>query len=224
MKKKHYFIKTVLVLALIFGFFTYAYNFPRTMELLDEKINTVAAFSGKETDIKVFEGCHEFAEKTVNEILYYIEVIKYNIKENFPEKGELPSVIFTCLGNFPTESRNITSNYGERVNPILEKEEVHTGIDIAAALGSDITASWPGAVKETGFSKIYGNYVIVEHSKDFFTKYCHLSKISVAENEFITAGEKLGEAGSTGLSTGSHLHFEVIVEGIKIDPRECLLI
>ena len=71
------------------------------------------------------------------------------------------------------------------------------------------------------FDEIYGNYIVVEHSDGFLTKYCHLSKITANENDYVFANDKIGEVGSTGRSTGNHLHFEVIIEGRKIDPMEC---
>ena len=82
---------------------------------------------------------------------------------------------------------------------------------VSNALGSTIDNS----------SSIYGKYIIMEHSKGFFTKYCHLSEITVKKGDFVLSGSKIGEAGSTGRSTGSHLHFEVIIDGRNIDPKEC---
>ncbi len=198
---------------------TYAYFFPSTMELLDEKITEGFALNGEFT---FFSECSSFAKTAVNKAAYYIELIIYNIEGNSEEKREISPVIFTCWGYFPTESDNITSNFGEREHPIYSKVDFHTGIDIAAACGAKVAASWPGTVTEIGCDEIYGNYVVIEHSSEFFTKYCHLSKITVSENAFVNAGEKIGEAGSTGLSTGSHLHFEVSVDKKNIDPESCI--
>ncbi len=218
---KRVFIRVIFAALAIALFLTYAYFFPRTMELLDEKVTE--GFDLKE-NFDFFSKCSSFAKTAVNEALYYIELIKYNIKENSEEKRDISPVIFTCLGSFPSESYNVTSNFGEREHPIYGKADFHNGIDIALPLGSDVTASWPGTVIKTGNDEIYGEYVIVEHSSGFFTKYCHLSKITVGEKALVKAGEKLGEAGSTGLSTGSHLHFEVTVDGKNIDPESCVVI
>ena len=144
-----------------------------------------------------------------------------NIENNYEENGKLPLVVFSCSADFPVETNLITSDFGSRKDPFSGKEDIHTGIDIAAEEGSDVVAAWPGKIMETGFDDIYGNYIIIEHSNDFYTKYCHLSKICVEENEYVLAKEKIGEAGNTGRSTGSHLHFEVMVDGVKIDPMEC---
>ncbi len=216
---KHKFIKVFFAGILTVGIFAYAYFFPTTMAYLDSAVNKVFA---PEKPFEIFENFSEFSKITINKALYYIDIIKNNIEGNMPESKEIPTVLFTCLGKFPTKNIAVTSAFGIREHPIYKSEDFHTGLDIAAPKGADITASWPGTVFETGNDEIYGNYVIIEHSSGFKTKYCHLSKISVEENDFVLAGEKLGEAGNTGLTTGSHLHFEVSVDGKNIDPESCI--
>ena len=70
-------------------------------------------------------------------------------------------------------------------------------------------------------SEIYGNYIVIMHSRSLFTRYCHLSEISAGFGKFVSAGEAIGRAGSTGWATGSHLHFEIIAGGNAVDPRKC---
>ena len=199
----------------------YAYFFPATMKLFDKNINRLLVLTKQDMICSFFEDYSDFAKKSIDSILYKIETIIYNIENNYEENKKIPLVVFSCLADFPLENRAVASDFGSRKDPFSGKEDFHTGIDIAAEEGSNVTAVWPGKIKETGFDDIYGNYIIVEHSKDFYTKYCHLSKICVMKNEYVLAKEKIGEAGNTGRSTGSHLHFEVIVNGIKIDPLEC---
>lgn len=223
-KKRHFIFLKILAALLIFallGF--YAYSFPKTMELLDEKINEIINVAGGNYDISPFSDFSVFAKKVFNSAIYYYEIIKSNFNGAFPETAPLPVMIFSCAAEFPLESGRITSGFGKRADPISKKEDSHSGLDIAAEFGSDVTAAWPGKIFETGFDKIYGKYIIIEHSEGFFTKYCHLSKICVGEENFVFAGEKIGEAGSTGRSTGNHLHFEVEINGIKFDPMECFV-
>ena len=153
--------------------------------------------------------------------LYLIDIIKWNTEEKNFDTSPLPVAVITNAASFPSEGKTVTSGFGERINPISDNPEKHLGIDIAAPMGSGIFAAWPGKIEETGFDNIYGNYIVIKHSKNFYTRYCHLSKITCEEEDFIKAKDKIGEAGSTGFSTGSHLHFEVIVDGIHIDPKEC---
>ncbi len=220
-KKHHYFLSLLLFLAAFAGITYYACSFPVTMELLDNEINKIILKTNDESDFSFFSDFSEFANDIVNEAIYIAEIIKNNIDGIFGEIKPITGFIFTSAGNFPLDNINITSEYGERINPITDNEEIHNGIDIASPEGADIYSLWPGTVSETGYDNIYGNYIIIEHSEDFFTKYCHLSKISVNLNDFINFGEIIGKTGSTGYSTGSHLHLEVVIDGINIDPMEC---
>lgn len=221
-KIKHHFIGFILVAAVFAGIIYYACSFPKTMELLDEAAEKILKIAGIESDINVFSDFSEFSKKTVEKAIYWAEVIKENINERTADGKKLPVAIITCAAKFPSEGKWITSGFGFRKDPISGETGMHNGIDIAASYGSDVVAAWSGKVIETGFDDIFGNYIILEHSDGFLTKYCHLSAVSTEENAFVKAGEKIGEAGSTGRSTGSHLHFEVLVGGRNIDPKECL--
>lgn len=216
-RKNNTVLKSIFLLIIVSGIFAYSYSFPKTMELLDKKASEI--FNGKE--ITVFSDFSKLSNIIINDILYIIELIEINFNERDFDTSPLPVAIITNAAFFPAEVRTVTSDFGKREDPITGKIDNHSGIDIAAPVGSTIFSAWPGTVKETGFDDIYGKYVVVEHSDDFFTKYCHLSKISVNEGDFINASEKIGEAGSTGRSTGSHLHFEVMIDGQNINPSEC---
>ncbi len=219
-KKRYIIIKTLIFTAVFAGFSVYAFYFPSTMNLLDKSVNRLLKTVGVDKEITAFSDYSEFVSKAADYINYAAEIVAENINGK-NEKRSFSPVLTSCAAKFPLKSRNITSDFGKRPDPINGNEDRHSGIDIAAAEGSDVTAAWPGRIEETGFDDIYGNYIIIEHSKDFFTKYCHLSMIDVSENEFVRAEEKIGEAGNTGRSTGSHLHFEVIINGMEIDPMEC---
>ena len=220
-RKKHVFLKIPVLILIFCGLVLYAGAFPVTMKLLDEKIETFLKFCKIEREFSVFSDFSSFSQKTIDKAEYWLEIIKENAEEKGLDFEKVPVVLLTCAADFPAENLKITSYFGLRNDPISDFEDFHSGIDIAAEKGSTISAAWPGKVIETGFDNIYGKYIIVEHSKDFLTKYCHLSEITVKEEDFVFAEEKIGEAGNTGRSTGNHLHFEVIVEGRKIDPVEC---
>ena len=223
-RKKFGFIKFFVLILIFCGMMIYSASFPVTMELLDERVTGVLALIGAEKDFSGFKKFSDFSRKTINKAELFIEIIRENIEGESSEPKKVPTFLITCAGSFPAEGHNITSAFGNRKDPFSEKEDFHSGIDISASKGSGIFAAWPGKVFKTGYDGVYGKYVIIKHSEKFFTKYCHLSKIHAKENDFINSGEIIGEAGSTGRSTGSHLHFEVIVDGRKIDPAECLKI
>jgi len=126
-------------------------------------------------------------------------------------------VIVSAKGSYPVYG-TVTSPFGYREHPIWGKEEFHKGIDIAAPAGSDIFSAYPGEVIEKGFSQIYGNYIKIEHSTGVQTVYCHCSKIIADEGTVVREGERIALVGSTGVSTGPHLHFGLIINGRYADP------
>lgn len=119
----------------------------------------------------------------------------------------------------PVQGARITSRFGYRTHPITGKKGFHTGLDLAAAEGMPISAVYYGKVTKTGEDDSWGKYVLVEHSDGFETFYCHLSEIYAEKGAVIRQGETLGLVGSTGMSTGPHLHFEVRINGIRVDPE-----
>lgn len=122
----------------------------------------------------------------------------------------------------PVKNARLTSPFGYRTNPVSGNYGFHTGIDLAAPEGTPISASFYGEVVETGESDVWGKYVLMRHSDSFETYYCHMSEIYAAEGAVIRQGETIGLVGSTGWSTGPHLHFEVRINGIRVDPERLL--
>ena len=112
----------------------------------------------------------------------------------------------------------LTSGYGFRDHPVDGEEDFHAGLDIAAAEGTAIECAADGQVMRTGYNAERGNYVIVRHENGVQTLYQHMSCIFVRDGETVQIEQRLGTVGSTGYSTGPHLHFELIVNGIRMDP------
>lgn len=113
---------------------------------------------------------------------------------------------------------NISSPFGYRINPISDKLSFHTGIDIAANAGENICAAYYGMVEETGADDVFGNYVKINHGNGIETLYAHCSEILVKTGEMVNGGDKIALVGSTGWSTGPHLHFSIIIDGIYCNP------
>jgi len=116
----------------------------------------------------------------------------------------------------------ITSPFGPRLHPILGYTRMHTGADMTAPLGQDIRAGAAGRVILASTYGGYGLTVIIDHGGGMTTLYAHQSKVFVVAGEQVTAGETVGEAGSSGLATGPHLHFEVRINGTPVDPADYL--
>ena len=112
----------------------------------------------------------------------------------------------------------ISSRFSWRVNPFTGRRTFHNGIDMAAPQGTPIYAALGGTVIATGWDNVYGKYVTVAHHSGYKTLYGHMSKITVKKGAHVTTATKLGEVGSTGQSTGPHLHFTVYKNGSPINP------
>ncbi len=122
----------------------------------------------------------------------------------------------------PVKGEN-TSDFGMRKHPVTGAHKMHKGMDIAAPTGTPVQATKSGKVVETGYDADgAGNYVVVDHGGGVKSKYFHLSEIDVKEGQDLKAGQQLGKVGSTGMSTGPHLHFEVHVNGEAVDPEPLL--
>jgi murein DD-endopeptidase MepM/ murein hydrolase activator NlpD len=113
----------------------------------------------------------------------------------------------------------VNSEFGTRFSPWARIEEFHTGIDIAAPRGTEVRAPAAGTVTLAGPHPEYGLAVIIDHGQEISTVYAHLSKIRVARGQGVTRGMEIGLTGSTGRSSGPHLHYEILVSGRPVNPR-----
>lgn len=113
----------------------------------------------------------------------------------------------------------VTSEYGWRVHPVYGTRKLHAGMDFGAAYGSAIHAAGSGVVVTAGWMGGYGNAVVIDHGGGVATLYGHQSRLAVSAGRRVSAGQVVGYVGSTGLSTGPHLHFEVRVNGSPVNPR-----
>ncbi len=112
----------------------------------------------------------------------------------------------------------ISSPFGYRINPISDKLSFHTGIDIAAKSGDKVCAAYYGLIEETGEDDVFGKYVKINHGNGIETFYAHCSKIAVKTGDMVNGGDTIARVGSTGWSTGPHLHFSIIIDGIYCNP------
>ena len=113
----------------------------------------------------------------------------------------------------------IASGFGFRIDPIYKTRKSHMGLDFAAPSGTPIYATANGIVKFSGFSTSgYGNHVIINHGFGYETLYGHMVRVGATQGQQVKRGQVIGYVGSTGKSTGPHLHYEVIKRGTKVDP------
>ncbi|HEY0501919.1 MAG TPA: M23 family metallopeptidase [Lysobacter sp.] len=122
----------------------------------------------------------------------------------------------------PVSPVRITSGFGRRHDPLGRGDAFHSGIDFAGAVGTPVHASGDGVVTQARYSKDYGNVVMIDHGQGVVTLYAHNSRLEVRTGDVVLAGQEIAKMGSTGRSTGPHLHFEVRQSGQRIDPGRYL--
>ena len=142
-------------------------------------------------------------------------VLEAQMFEQAVKKKLLPTIL-------PVSGTYNASSYGMRIDPFSGQHTMHEGIDFLADTGTPIIAAAGGVVHFAGFHPQYGNMIDVDHGNDLVTRYAHTSKLLVKEGDLIRRGRKIAEVGSTGRSTGSHLHFEVRFKGVPQNPGRFL--
>jgi murein DD-endopeptidase MepM/ murein hydrolase activator NlpD len=122
----------------------------------------------------------------------------------------------------PVSDGNLGSEFGWRIDPITGRSALHTGLDFQADSGKPVLAAAGGVVVVHEYHPAYGNMVEIDHGNDLVTRYAHASAVYVKKGDIVRRGQKIAAVGSTGRSTGAHLHFEVLVQGVPQDPQKFL--
>jgi hypothetical protein len=122
----------------------------------------------------------------------------------------------------PVQAGHLGSSFGWRIDPFTGRSALHTGLDFQADPGTSILAAAGGVVVTQEMHPAYGNMVEIDHGNDLITRYAHASRVWVKKGDLIKRGQKVADVGTTGRSTGPHLHFEVLVQGVQQDPHKFL--
>jgi murein DD-endopeptidase MepM/ murein hydrolase activator NlpD len=155
------------------------------------------------------------------------------LNRQFADSGEQLSVLESMLFNRqldmnsvpsrePIANSYITSSFGRRADPIVGGSQFHKGIDFEADVGDPVLAVADGVVSYSGVRSGYGNVIEIDHGNGYVTRYAHNSRLERRVGELIRAGQEIAKAGSTGRSTGAHVHLEVWKNGQAVDPRNFL--
>nr|WP_095013303.1 M23 family metallopeptidase [Tsuneonella mangrovi] len=141
-----------------------------------------------------------------------------SLDQNGPSVPPVTSTSVSIPSQMPVDSARTTSNFGMREHPVLGGLRKHKGIDLAAPVGTPVHATADGVVERADRFSSYGLFVAIDHGANLETRYAHMSRLAVAEGEHVKKGEVIGYVGSTGRSTGPHLHYEVRVDGQAVNP------
>lgn len=178
----------------------------------------LSKFQDTQKELSEIQNDRKRYEKALDELEELSNQMESQIR-NYQNKNR------TALGSgqliWPTPG-NIKSYFGFRVHPILRKRKNHTGIDIATPMGTNIVAADTGEVLFSGRNGGYGKMIIIDHGAEMSTVYAHCSELLVTEAQTVTKGQVIAKVGSTGLSTGPHLHFEVRKNGVPVNPLDYL--
>ncbi|WP_334073620.1 MULTISPECIES: M23 family metallopeptidase [Paenibacillus] len=147
-----------------------------------------------------------------------LDEMERNIPNTLKKARQTQRSISGTPTEWPTLSKRLTSNFGYRSDPFSGRASFHAGIDIAGKTGDPVYAAGAGKVITTARDGSHGNYIVVEHPGGLQTWYLHLSQIGVSEGDSVKKGQEIGGLGSTGRSTGPHLHFEIVKQGEPVDP------
>lgn len=146
-----------------------------------------------------------------------------SLVERIEQSAASRSVAFMALPNHqPVIGARLGSTFGNRIDPINGRVAFHSGLDFAVGVGTDIRAAGGGRVRFAGFQSELGNLVEIDHGNGLVSRYAHSSKLFVKQGDIVAPGQKIAAVGSTGRSTGPHLHFEILHEGSYVDPMQYL--
>ena len=191
----------------------------------EEQSNLEALLQQKSAELSTVNANISDKEKAIAEYEAEIKAENATIaaleKEVAADKAELQSKYRYDGGMFtwpcPSYTR-ISDDYGMRLHPTLGVEKMHNGIDMAAPAGSAILAAYAGTVVAASYEASMGNYIMINHGNGLYTIYMHCSALYVSKGQEVTAGTKIAAVGSTGRSTGNHLHFGVRLNGAYVSP------
>lgn len=177
-------------------------------------------------DIETFEREYELAKQAEAQAKAEAERLRQQIDSGRATNSSGAIIVPPTFsgGQFAWPSnttRLVTSPYGYRIHPVTRKSRFHAGIDIGAAYGTDILASQSGVVIVAGYnSGGYGNYVVINHGGGYTTLYAHCSSLLVSRGQNVSRGQVIAKCGSTGMSTGPHIHYEVQYNGKTTNPMQ----
>lgn len=134
------------------------------------------------------------------------------------EIAPAPTPTVSIPSRMPLDSARLSSGYGMRTHPVLGGRRGHNGIDLAAPTGTPIYATADGIVSRADRFSSYGLYISIEHGAQLQTRFAHMSRLAVAAGDEVKKGDVIGYVGSTGRSTGPHLHYEVRIDGRPVNP------
>lgn len=191
-------------------------NLEELISAKEGEINATSAdINNKEAAIKEYEAYLAEQAATIQALEAAVAAERAQLEEESGQRLSYDGGMF----KWPCPSYNrISDDYGNRIHPTLGIQKFHNGIDLAAPSGSPILAAYDGRVVAAAYNASMGNYIMLNHGDGLYTIYMHASKLYVSEGQSVSRGEKIAGVGTTGRSTGNHLHFSVRRNGDYVSP------
>jgi murein DD-endopeptidase MepM/ murein hydrolase activator NlpD len=177
-----------------------------------------AVFARRFRTVAIFFGLLAFAAPQVALAADSVDPQFRSLFLNWKKLDQAPQPTIAVPSARPVNLSTFTSGYGVRADPFRHSAAMHKGIDLAGPMGSAVYATADGIVDRSEWANGYGNLVEIDHGKGIQTRYGHLSKLLVKQGQRVKRGELIALMGSTGRSTGSHLHYEVRIDGAAVNP------
>lgn len=174
-----------------------------------------ADINNREQLVREYEAELAAQEAEIKEMEQIAKTLQKQLEEANGAKRKYDGGMFAWPA--PSYTR-ISDEYGERMHPTLHVKKFHNGLDLAAPGGSPILAAYNGTVVAAAYSSTMGNYIMIDHGDNLYTIYMHASKLYVSQGAEVTKGQKIAAVGTTGRSTGNHLHFGVRLNGSYVSP------
>lgn len=174
-----------------------------------------ALVGGRDLSMEELMGALDKIDQTSGSRVDWLTVVESRLFDQKIQRTMVPT-------EKPVVGVQVGSPFGFRIDPITGRSALHTGLDFPADPGTPILAAAGGVVVVQEYHLAYGNMVEIDHGNDLITRYAHASRLLVKKGDIVKRGQKIAEIGSTGRSTGPHLHFEVWVSGVPQDPQRFL--
>ncbi|RZI43595.1 M23 family metallopeptidase [Herbaspirillum sp. HC18] len=174
-----------------------------------------SSLKDKPVSMQEFQQLLDAMSRDVEQRADYMNVVETTLMSHKIKSKLLPTIQ-------PVNVSYNASGFGWRFDPFTGRQAFHEGIDFAASVGTAIVAAAGGVVIASEYHHQFGNMIEIDHGNDIVTRYAHCSRVNVKVGDIVRRGQRVGDVGSTGRSTGSHLHFEVLVKGIQQDPHKFL--
>ena len=199
------------------------------LESLEERVSTLAGINPADIKVKPGQGGALVSGHPLS--MDELQAAMDDLDHVSSQRTDLLSVVESRLfeqkvkammipTQHPVDGATMGSGFGWRIDPFTGHTALHTGIDYQSPVGTTIVAAAGGVVVTQEFRPDYGNMIEIDHGKDLITRYAHTSKVYVKKGDLVRRGQKIAEIGTTGRSTGPHLHFEVLVSGVPQDPAK----